>query len=55
MKRSQRCFAVAVQWDRGGIVSQEDGLTFDEAFDAVQRYRNAPWPPYLYAFALVGP
>lgn len=51
---SPRCFVVAVQWDRGGIISQEDGLTWDEAFDAVQGYRSAPWPPYRCAFALVG-
>lgn len=49
-----KCFAVAIQWERGGLIVQEDGLSFDEAFDAVQGYRNAPRPPYRCAFALVG-
>lgn len=48
-----RSFALAVQWTRGGIVAQEDGLTFEEAFDGWHGYMSAPRPPYRCAFALV--
>lgn len=51
--KEPRCFSVMVQWDHNGMILQEDGLTWDDAFDAVQGYRTAKRPPYRCAMALV--
>ena len=53
--KEPRCFAVMVQWDANGMILQEDGMTFDEAFDAVHGYRVAARPPHRCAIALVSP
>ena len=53
MTRAARTFALGIQWERGGIVVQEDGLTFDEALDGWHGYMSAARAPYRCAFALV--
>jgi len=53
VKPAPRIFALALQWERGGIVAQEDGLTFDEAFDGWHGYMSAARPPHRCALALV--
>ena len=50
-----RCFGLFVQWLPGDIIRQEDGLTWEEAWDGFQGYRSAARPPYRVAMALVVP
>lgn len=54
LKRTEpRCFAVFLQWRPQDIIVQENDLTWDEAWDALRGYREAPRPPYRCAMALV--
>lgn len=51
--KEPRCFAVCLQWLPGDLFVQEDGLTWDEAYDAIAAYRLSARPPYRCAMALV--
>jgi len=50
-----RCFGLFVQWLPGDIIRQEDGLTWEEAWDGFQGMRSAARPPHRVAMALVVP
>lgn len=52
-RHDPRCFALAIQWQRGGLAFQKDGLTFDEAVEGWRGYMDAPHPPARCRIALV--